>query len=122
MKKRVDLKQRAQQHRRFEQRELQATIRMAIIIAFFCGMWLGFFTVYVLRGWCPPDRCPVPRELDAFLFWLGYSNSSINPILYTIFNADFRKAFQKILGCYDSKRGKKRDGNTAHRPNNNTYM
>ncbi|ELU14928.1 hypothetical protein CAPTEDRAFT_138860 [Capitella teleta] len=96
--------------RRFEQREMRATIRMAIIIAFFCGMWLGFFTIYVIRGWCP-EKCPIPRELDAFFFWLGYSNSSINPILYTIFNEEFRKAFQKILGCYH----KSRRGNPGRR-------
>ena len=83
------------QHRRFEQREIQATVRMAIIIAFFCGMWIGFFTVYVVHGWAPGSD--IPRELDAFFFWLGYSNSSINPILYTIFNEDFRRAFLKIL-------------------------
>jgi len=85
--------------RRLEQREIQATIRMAIIIAFFCGMWLGFFTVYVINSWCPSNVCSVPRALDAFFFWLGYSNSSINPILYTIFNDDFRRAFRKLLGC-----------------------
>lgn len=83
--------------RRLEQREIQATIRMAIIIAFFCGMWLGFFTVYVINSWC--SVCSVPRALDAFFFWLGYCNSSINPILYTIFNDDFRCAFRKLLGC-----------------------
>ena len=37
-------------------------------------------------------------ELDAFFFWLGYSNSSVNPILYTIFNEEFRRAFMRILG------------------------
>jgi hypothetical protein len=83
--------------RRFEQREMQATIRMAIIIAFFCGMWLGFFTVYVIQSWCPPTVCAVPRALEAFFFWLGYSNSSVNPILYTIFNDDFRRAFRKLI-------------------------
>lgn len=97
-------KVRTSTKRRYEQREMRATIRMAIIIAFFCGMWLGFFTIYVIRAWCPPDRCPIPREVDAFFFWLGYSNSSINPILYTIFNEEFRKAFQKILGCYHKAR------------------
>ena len=94
---------------RYEQREMRATIRMAIIIAFFSGMWLGFFVVYVVRAWC--TNCPIPRELDAFFFWLGYSNSSVNPILYTIFNEEFRRAFQKILGCY-KKKGR---GNTARR-------
>jgi hypothetical protein len=97
-------KVRTSTKRRYEQREMRATIRMAIIIAFFCGMWLGFFTIYVIRSWCPADKCPIPRELDAFFFWLGYSNSSINPILYTIFNEEFRKAFQKILGCYHKSR------------------
>jgi len=85
--------------RRLEQREIQATIRMAIIITFFCGMWLGFFTVYVINSWCPSNVCSVPRALDAFFFWLGYSNSGINPILYTIFNDEFRCAFRKLLGC-----------------------
>jgi len=80
-------------------RGIQAAIRMAIIIAFFCGMWLGFFTLYVVNSWCPSSVCSVPRALDAFFFWLGYSNSSINPILYTIFNDDFRRAFRSLLGC-----------------------
>ena len=83
--------------RSFDRREMRATFRMAIIIAFFCGFWLGFFVVYVVHGCCPD--CYVPRELDAFFFWLGYSNSSVNPILYTIFNEEFRRAFLRILGC-----------------------
>ena len=86
----------ARRQRSFDQREMRATFRMAIIIAFFCGFWLGFFVVYVVHGCCPD--CRVPRELDAFFFWLGYSNSSVNPILYTIFNEEFRRAFQRILG------------------------
>jgi len=59
-------------------------------------MWLGFFTLYVIKGWC--ETCSLPRELEAFFFWLGYLNSTVNPILYAIFNEEFRKAFKKILG------------------------
>lgn len=29
--------------------------------------------------------------------WLGYANSTANPIIYTILNKDFRTAFKKIL-------------------------
>ena len=40
-------------------------------------------------------------QLAAFalqvLTWLGYSNSSFNPIIYSIFNSEFREAFRKIL-------------------------
>jgi len=87
---------------RSERREMRATIRMAAIIGVFCGMWIGFFTLYVIQGTCS-DNCYVPRWLDAFFFWLGYANSTVNPILYTIFNDEFRKAFQKLLGCYNPK-------------------
>lgn len=80
---------------RYEQREVRATVRMAVIIAAFCGMWLGFFVLYTIRGCCP--ECFIPRELDAVFFWLGYSNSSVNPILYTIFNDEFKRAFAAIL-------------------------
>lgn len=87
---------------RYERREMRATVRMSAIIGVFCGMWIGFFSVYVVKGlW--GGCCLVPRPLEAFFFWLGYSNSAINPVLYTIFNDEFRKAFLKILGCYPKK-------------------
>lgn len=103
----------SQRHHRRQDREVKATIRMAIIIAFFCGFWIGFFTCYLLRG-VVGDAFHIPRKLDAFFFWLGYCNSAINPILYTIFNEDFRKAFQKMLGCY-VKRGSRGGGYTRTR-------
>ena len=31
--------------------------------------------------------------------WLGYMNSFVNPIIYTIFNAEFRRAFKSLLRC-----------------------
>lgn len=35
----------------------------------------------------------------AFLLttWLGYMNSFVNPVIYTIFNPEFRKAFKKLM-------------------------
>ena len=62
-----------------EHLETRATIRTAIIVAVLCGTWLGFFTIYVVDGWCA--SCGVPRRLYAFFFWLGYVNSAVNPVL-----------------------------------------
>ncbi|RWS20086.1 serotonin receptor-like protein [Leptotrombidium deliense] len=31
--------------------------------------------------------------------WLGFISSTVNPIIYTIFNRNFRRAFRRILLC-----------------------
>lgn len=64
-------------------------------MASFVGAWLPFFTMYLIQGIC--KGCQVPSPIFTFAFWLGYCNSAINPIIYTVFNRDFRKAFRKIL-------------------------
>ena len=36
------------------------------------------------------------------LTWCGYSNSSFNPLIYSIFNKEFRDAFTRILTAHGS--------------------
>jgi hypothetical protein len=78
-------------------RERRATLILGLIMATFICCWLPFFTFYVLRAVCHVCREYIPPRLEAFIFWMGYCNSAMNPIIYTIFNRDFRKAFRKIL-------------------------
>lgn len=80
-------------------RERRATLILGLIMAAFICSWLPFFTFYVVRALCQWCRENVPPRLEAFIFWAGYCNSAINPIIYTIFNRDFRKAFRKLLLC-----------------------
>jgi hypothetical protein len=49
----------------------------------------------VQSGWS--QLCNIEPWLLSFLVWLGYINSFLNPVIYTIFNAEFRRAFKKIL-------------------------
>lgn len=51
---------------------------------------------------CKFEKCILIRQFVAdlafkILTWLGYSNSAFNPIIYSIFNTEFREAFKKIL-------------------------
>ncbi|CAG5125737.1 unnamed protein product [Candidula unifasciata] len=82
--------------RRFELREQRATKRMLLIMACFCVCWMPFLFMYVLRSVC--CTCIMNKHVIAAIIWLGYANSSLNPILYTLFNDDFRNAFKKLLG------------------------
>jgi hypothetical protein len=45
------------------------------------------------------EACPCPDVLVAVLFWIGYFNSTLNPIIYAYFNRDFREAFKNTLQC-----------------------
>ena len=42
----------------------------------------------------------VPALLFKILTWLGYFNSAMNPVIYSIFNTEFRDAFRRILISY----------------------
>ncbi|KAF7236724.1 Alpha-2B adrenergic receptor [Varanus komodoensis] len=78
-------------------REKRFTFVLAVVIGVFVICWFPFFFLYSLRAVCPPEYCPIPESTFKFFFWIGYCNSSLNPVIYTIFNQDFRKAFRKIL-------------------------
>lgn len=87
----------AERHKRklAKARERRATMILGLIMAAFILAWLPFFVIYVLGALC--KRCDISGTVFAVAFWLGYCNSAVNPIIYTIFNRDFRKAFRKIL-------------------------
>uniref|UniRef100_A0A671LDT8 Alpha-2B adrenergic receptor n=1 Tax=Sinocyclocheilus anshuiensis TaxID=1608454 RepID=A0A671LDT8_9TELE len=77
-------------------REKRFTFVLAVVIGVFVICWFPFFFSYSLQAICP-KACELPKALFKFFFWIGYCNSALNPLIYTIFNRDFRKAFKKIL-------------------------
>lgn len=77
-------------------KERRAARTLGIIMGVFVVCWLPFFLMYVTIPFCP-SCCP-SKKLMNFITWLGYINSVLNPIIYTIFNLDFRRAFRKLLG------------------------
>ncbi|NXT36538.1 DRD3 protein, partial [Pelecanoides urinatrix] len=86
-----------QQPRLIQLRERKATQMLAIVLGAFIVCWLPFFLIHILNAHCP--SCHLPPGLYSASTWLGYVNSALNPIIYTTFNTDFRKAFLKILCC-----------------------
>lgn len=74
--------------------ETKAAKTLALIVGGFILCWLPFFTMYMIRAFC--QLCIEPL-LFSILFWLGYCNSAINPLIYALFSKDFRMAFKTIL-------------------------
>ncbi|XP_014242340.1 alpha-2A adrenergic receptor [Cimex lectularius] len=76
-------------------KEKRATLILGLIMGSFIACWLPFFFLYILTPMC--SICDIPDVAFAVAFWLGYMNSALNPVIYTIFNKDFRRAFRRIL-------------------------
>uniref|UniRef100_K7F3E7 D(3) dopamine receptor n=1 Tax=Pelodiscus sinensis TaxID=13735 RepID=K7F3E7_PELSI len=87
----------SQQPRTVQLRERKATQMLAIVLGTFVVCWLPFFMTHILNTHC--QACHITPELYSATTWLGYVNSALNPIIYTTFNTEFRKAFLKILCC-----------------------
>lgn len=83
--------------------ETKAAKTLAIIVGLFILCWLPFFTIYLIKPFC--DDC-IHATLFSVLFWLGYCNSAINPMIYALFSKDFRFAFKRIIcKCFCSGPG-----------------
>ncbi|XP_053087822.1 trace amine-associated receptor 1-like [Pangasianodon hypophthalmus] len=74
--------------------ERKATKTLAIIVGVFLTSWVPFFICNCIdpfTGYSVP-----PVVFDVFL-WVGYFNSTCNPIVYAFFYSWFRHAFRVIL-------------------------
>ncbi|XP_059608992.1 octopamine receptor beta-2R-like isoform X2 [Phlebotomus argentipes] len=79
-------------------REHKAARTLGIIMGVFILCWLPFFLWYCITTLCG-DACPCPDIVVAVVFWIGYFNSTLNPLIYAYFNRDFREAFKNTLEC-----------------------
>ena len=78
-------------------REHKAAKTLGIIMGAFIACWLPFFIGYVTMTVCDTCREKTPPLVVDILFWIGYFNSAMNPIIYAYFNREFREAFKETI-------------------------
>ncbi len=79
--------------------ERKASKVLGIIFAVFVALWTPFFIVNMLSAVCLPCVADVTPPVMVAITWFGYLSSFTNPIIYTMFNTAFRRAFHRILTC-----------------------
>jgi len=83
-------------------RERKAARTLGIITGTYIICWLPFFIVTIIAPFV--DNNAIPELLLRIVLWLGYVNSLLNPVIYTVFSPEFRETFRKILCRYFSER------------------
>uniref|UniRef100_A0A7N6BYT8 G-protein coupled receptors family 1 profile domain-containing protein n=1 Tax=Anabas testudineus TaxID=64144 RepID=A0A7N6BYT8_ANATE len=80
-------------------RALKASLTLGVLLGLFFCAWLPFFITNMAQAVC---EC-VPLALFDAITWLGYCNSTMNPIIYPLFMRDFKRALGKLLPCCSSQ-------------------
>ncbi|KAJ8405242.1 hypothetical protein AAFF_G00322330 [Aldrovandia affinis] len=76
-------------------REHKATVTLAAVLGAFIVCWFPYFTFFTCMGL--RERTDIPKTAYSVVLWLGYANSTLNPILYAALNRDFRAAYGRLL-------------------------
>ena len=99
-------------------REHKAAKTLGVIMGCFVLCWLPFFSWYATSTLCG-RWCHVPPVLVDILFWIGYFNSTLNPMIYAYFNTEFRDAFRETLALLCCRR--RDNGSSLSRPSNLSF-
>ena len=77
--------------------ERKAIKVLGTMFVIFVICWGPFFSLNFAMGVC--ESCDIEVILFKIFLWLGYTGSTLNPLIYTIFNKTFKDTFIRILKC-----------------------
>lgn len=81
--------------------EQKATKVLGVVFFTFVICWTPFFVINFAQAFVDRNQLSawISAEMMTTFLWLGYISSTINPIIYTVFNRNFRSAFRNLLLC-----------------------
>ncbi|XP_071947941.1 D(1) dopamine receptor-like [Antedon mediterranea] len=89
----IRLQTKLSRHQKHARGERRAAKTLGTIMGAFVCCWLPFFVVNCIKPFC--SDCVGPTTYYVVV-WLGWINSSLNPLIYST-NTEFRSGFKRLL-------------------------
>ncbi|XP_033112329.1 histamine H2 receptor-like [Anneissia japonica] len=88
-------------------REKRTSVTILFVVLAFIICWLPFMVIMILECLCP-SNCGITPSLRVWFGMLGYANSGVNPIIYSLRTEEYRKAlkhmFRRIGLCKEKEK------------------
>jgi hypothetical protein len=96
----------------------RAAKKLGILVLAFLITWMPYSITFIVIAFCP--EC-ISTNLYSTTIWLGYLNSSINPILYPLCSNSFRTAFREMFN-FKSKNSQDNEKITIQNQKLSSYL
>uniref|UniRef100_A0A914X8N9 G-protein coupled receptors family 1 profile domain-containing protein n=1 Tax=Plectus sambesii TaxID=2011161 RepID=A0A914X8N9_9BILA len=85
-----------QKQRKFYRKHKKSAKTLGIIVCAFLFCWTPFFVLYLINSYSSSEP-PIPPMILEFFTWLGYVNSTLNPLIYGMTMRTFKDTFRYLL-------------------------
>ena len=93
-------------HQQVAHNERKSLRVLIIMFTIFIALWCPFFVLNTFSALYEDFVKALLSKHESLVYfvltWLGYFSSMLNPLVYTMFNKNFRLAFIQILKCRSS--------------------
>ncbi|XP_021351022.1 histamine H1 receptor-like [Mizuhopecten yessoensis] len=93
-------------------KEIKAARQLGVIMGAFTLCFLPYFILFLVIAFCPDCIHP---DLMTAMTWIGYLNSTLNPVLYPLCNINFRRKFRKMMRLDRDQRRRRHNIRTVER-------
>ena len=87
-----------------QQRQKRIVRMLMIVVVLFAVCWLPYHILFLYMDFGQSEMTYDIKAAIMSTQWFIYSNSTCNPVVYAVFNTNYRREFSRMLRCRRNER------------------